>query len=102
LGTKYDVRCETCGYRAVVSGGKDVGMITVVQTMTCDDCKDLVDVIIGRFGEKDPVEDYDLDVELGACPQCGGTKVVPWDVARPCPRCRSEMIPGATVVEMWD
>ena len=101
MGTKYEVKCEDCGYRAVVSGGRDVGMMAVVETMTCDDCKELVDVLIGRFGQEGQVGDSDSDSQFGMCPQCDGKKVVPWGEARPCPRCGSTMVPGDLIVN-WD
>ena len=46
-------------------------------------------------------EDCELDSQLGTCPQCDGKKVVPWDEARPCPRCGSQMVPG-DLIENWD
>ena len=101
MGCKYELKCEGCGYSAVVSGGKDVGMVAVVQTMTCHDCKDLVDVLIGRYGEEGPIDDAVSAHELGSCPECGGKKVVPWDETRPCPSCGTQMVPGELAV-MWD
>ena len=101
MGCKYEVRCGGCGYRTEVAGGKDVGMMAVVQTMTCHDCKDLVDVLIGQYGEEGPIGDPEFDNKLRSCPRCDGKKVVPWDENRPCPRCSSHMIPGELTV-MWD
>jgi len=100
MGAKYQLKCGSCGYRAEVCGGKDIGMTAVVETMTCHDCKDLVDVLIGQYGEEGGAENPELNARLGACPQCEGTKVVPWDGARPCPHCGAEMSPDETTITM--
>ena len=47
MGTWTALTCEKCDYSTSVSGGKDWGMIHVVQTMICRDCSQLVDVVIG-------------------------------------------------------
>ena len=47
MGTCYQFRCESCGYDAQVSGGRDIGMQAVVRTMFCRGCCELVDVLIG-------------------------------------------------------
>jgi len=102
MGAKYEFKCGGCGHRAEVSGGKDIGMMAVVQTMTCHDCKDLVDVLIGQYGEEGAADNHELNKRLGSCPQCEGTKVVPWDEARQCPRCASQMVPDELTITMWD
>ena len=101
MGSQFEFTCGGCGYRAEVAGGKDAGMMAVLQTMTCHDCKDLVDVLIGQYGEDGPIGDPELDKRLGSCPRCGGKKVVPWDELRPCPRCDSKMTQGELII-MWD
>lgn len=103
MGTKVDFICPSCGYTAMVSGGRDVGMEAVVQTMTCEDCQTLVDVLIGRFGEDGPTGDANYDQDLNLCPQCRGTKVHPWPSQQPCPKCSGSMIEdenGLTIA--WD
>jgi hypothetical protein len=52
----------------MVSGGRDVGMVAVVRTMTCNDCKEVVDVLIGRYGESGPIGDPDYDADLNIFP----------------------------------
>jgi hypothetical protein len=42
-------------------------MVAVVQTMVCDSCSELVDVLIGRSGEEGPTGDPDYDKKLGVC-----------------------------------
>jgi hypothetical protein len=48
MGTSYQYTCESCGYEAQVSGGRDIGMMAVVRTMFCRSCRELVDVLIGQ------------------------------------------------------
>jgi hypothetical protein len=68
MGTAYNFTCTECGYSAMVSGGRDVGMVAVVRTMTCNDCKEVVDVLIGRYGESGPIGDPDYDADLNIFP----------------------------------
>ena len=101
MGTKFEFVCQQCGHSAEVSGGRDVGMVAVVQTMVCQDCKELVDVLIGKQGREGPTGDPDYDRNLGRCPRCEGVGLITWDDSRPCPRCDSEMIKGGTIA-LWD
>ena len=50
MGTTSRFTCDDCGYSASVSGGRDFGFMAVVQTTTCQDCRELVDVLIGHHG----------------------------------------------------
>ena len=52
MGQNYLFECNACGYNAHVSGAKDCGFVAVVQTMTCHNCNELVDVIIGAEGKE--------------------------------------------------
>ncbi len=106
MGTHFEFICEGYGYSAEVSGGKDRGMIAVVQTMICSDCTELVDVLIGRPGQDLPtdvpeLDDPDLDLGYGYCPQCDGKNVAPWEESRRCPRCDARMKKGNTRAQ-WD
>ena len=88
-------------YRAEVSGGKDYGMVAVVQTMVCNSCSELVDVLIGRAGTEGPTGDPDYDKDLGVCPQCRGKDLVVWDKSMPCPKCEGRMTKGQST-SLWD
>ena len=55
MGSQFEFTCDGCGYRADVAGEKDEGMMAVFQTMTCHDSKNLVDVLIGQYGEEGPI-----------------------------------------------
>lgn len=103
MGTTYDFTCQACNYTAHVSGGRDVGMIAVVHTMSCRDCRELVNVLTGRQGKDGPTGDPGYDKGLGRCPRCKGREVVAWTAPGPCPRCGEVM--GRSdygVVTMWD
>ena len=101
MGTCYRYSCENCGYEAQVSGGRDIGMQAVVRTMFCRGCRELVDVLIGKFGMDGPTGDADSDRDLGMCPECRGADVVVWVDGNPCPRCKGRMVRGEDFI-MWD
>lgn len=102
MGSKFAFECPDCGYSAVVSGGRDFGMMAVVQTMVCQDCKHLVDVLIGRFGEEGPTGDPDYDAQLGRCPDCEGQDVHLWQSEHPCPKCGVGMTRNSDFHMLWD
>lgn len=101
MGSLIAFTCDACGYAAQVAGGKDRGMVAVVETMTCGDCRGLVDVLIGEFGHEASTDDQERDEDLGVCPSCRSSQVVPWSKSRPCPRCGSSMTKGERVAS-WD
>jgi hypothetical protein len=97
VGTKFKFQCE-CGYEAEVSGGEDIGFSVKVQTMTCEDCRELVDVLVGAsFGEVEP----DMRKEIGRCPECGGARVRKWSEPHHCPGCGKRMKKGPATI-LWD
>ena len=103
MGKIFEYKCGQCEYTASVSGGRGVGMTAVVQTMICLDCKELVDVLIGRFGIDGPTGDPDFDNDLNLCPECRGSQVRPWSKKRPCPRCGERMSkPDNGLITLWD
>ena len=102
MGSRYLFSCSKCGYLSEVSGGKDCGMMAVVRTMICQDCADLVDVLIGRFGKEGLTGDAEYDKDIGLCPECDGANIVAWhERDRPCPKCDGRMIKGQATV-LWD
>lgn len=101
MGTLYSFECPGCGYSAEVSGGRDVGMDTVVQTATCANCRELVDVVIGWWGKDGPSGAPNLDCRLWRCPICEGMALDPWSDERPCPQCALSMEQG-NMTSMWD
>jgi hypothetical protein len=102
VGSHYEFTCAGCGYTAEVSGGRDVGMFAVVRTMTCSQCKILVDVLIGRAGKDGPTGDPVFDKDLNLCPECKSSAVRPWSNRRFCPRCRKKMTKDLKSEIDWD
>jgi predicted RNA-binding Zn-ribbon protein involved in translation (DUF1610 family) len=102
MGSKFNFACPSCGYSTMVSGQRDVGMVAVVQTMVCEDCQELVDVLIGCYGQDGPMGDPDFDKDLDLCPECEGQKVTPWASQHSCPKCGVGMIREDSPVLMWD
>jgi len=103
MGTRYEFRCRACGYSTTVSGGLDHGMVAVVRTMTCDDCKEVVDVLVGKYGQEGPTGDPSYDKDLRVCPNCSRRRVRAWDVGRSCPRCGSPMtLAHDSPTVLWD
>ncbi len=103
MGTKFGFRCTDCGYAATVSGGLDKGMVAVVRTMTCPDCMEIVDVLVGKYGEEGPTGDPTYDRDLNTCPNCHRRNVRPWMTNRPCPRCGKKMSLAHDVPKVnWD
>jgi predicted RNA-binding Zn-ribbon protein involved in translation (DUF1610 family) len=45
MGRSYWFECPRCGYRAKVSGGADRGLTFLVQTILCQDCRELCDAV---------------------------------------------------------
>jgi hypothetical protein len=45
MGRSYWFECPRCGYRARVSGREDGGLAFCVQTVLCQDCKELYDAV---------------------------------------------------------
>ena len=101
MGTKYVFKCNACGYRADVSGGRDCGFVAVVHTMTCHNCNELVDVVIGAEGKEGKTEDTEFNKGLGLCPICKGSNVDRWDDEKSCPKCDEKMIRGKMAM-LWD
>jgi hypothetical protein len=99
LGTCYHFKCH-CGYEAEVSGGEDVGFSVRICTMTCGDCRALVDVVVGPPMPDMPLED-DLMELIGKCPECKGANVKRWPKSYPCPKCNSRIQQGEPTIS-WD
>ena len=104
MGKAYNYKCDNCGYSAIVSGGRDFGFVAVVKTMICEDCKNLVDVLIGRHGKDGATGDIEYDRKLNICPICAGKNLKAWPTNHTCPRCSANMIRsrnGSDVI-LWD
>jgi hypothetical protein len=89
MATQFEFTCPGCDYADFVCGCEDVGMYAVWETMTCGDCRELVDVIVGHMGRRGPSGNEEWDRELGKCPECSGRNLSAWKHPGPCPRCGS-------------
>jgi Zn finger protein HypA/HybF involved in hydrogenase expression len=97
MGTRYGFRCESCGYQAEVSGGRDAGMATLTATVACEDCRRLYDV---------PTSEHPLDRNREneipiQCPVSPAHRVRLWQHPSACPKCGSTMKRGREVM-VWD
>ena len=116
MGALYCFDCLSCGYTATISGGKDCGMFSVVRTMLCNDCKELVNVFIGVHGKeykdltsleknlrsKGIFKDYSNSFRK--CPKCHKDNFLEyWNLKkRPCPNCGSNMHRKKETKLLWD
>ena len=101
MGSWIEFTCEKCAYRAEVSGGRDCGMVAVIETMTCWSCRQLVDVLIGQYGRDGRTGDSNYDKDLGICPECRSKDVAVWKESGPCPKCNARMTKGQPTA-LWD
>lgn len=102
MGTSYLFVCDKCKYHAEVSGGEDCGFHIKSHTMTCNDCRSLVDVSIEYHAHlAEMAKDNHFDIDFGACPKCKGFNVRKWDNPGPCPKCSGTMIQKHAVCN-WD
>jgi len=111
MGTRYLFKCKKCGYQVMSSGGKDYGMLAVVDTYVCKSCKEIVDVCIGEYGETYKKGEVQIkkrssfDLDFYKCPECGSdNNLVRWNkIKRPCPKCDGQMVKDiAGEIIMWD
>lgn len=101
MGALFTFTCPGCAYEAGVSGRKDRGMLSVVETRVCSECRIVVDVLIGAYGREGETGDPEMDRRLGLCPECSAPLSTPWPESRPCPKCGQSMMPGDDHI-LWD
>ncbi|ABB57029.1 hypothetical protein [Synechococcus elongatus] len=99
MGSKHNFICPSCEYESgLVSGQPDSGMMVAVDTMVCQDCQSVVDVVVQIF-----LDEYAAEIDLNCCPDCRGTRVSPWPSQHPCPKCQEPMVQDSLSPEMlWD
>ena len=112
MGTSYNYKCDKCNYSVQTSGGFDFGMLAVTDTYICTQCKEIVDVSVGVYGEKLSLEEsqkkqieLQLQMDFYKCPKCGSYKhLILWDTKKkPCPKCKGRLKKDDFGVEvMWD
>ena len=97
MGALYQFTCGKCGYTAEASGGQDRGMRIEVQTVSCAECKALVDVVVRQDADAVPKPRAARPV----CPENRKHRVTRWTDGDPCPRCGEPMPPGVSIA-LWD
>lgn len=85
MASLLEITCD-CGYRAeVAEGGLFAG---VVDLFICDDCREIVDLLVWSSGEDTTAPAGDVEPR---CDRCNGTRVRRWrdgyGEPGPCPRC---------------
>lgn len=100
MGTWKTFQCSKCDYSASVSGGPDGGFYIDTDTMVCNTCKEVVDVVTSL---RDIIEE-DSDSEINVCPVCHGKDLKKWKKSHPCPKCGGKMAEGGDLKEkiLWD
>ena len=69
MGSKYTFVCPKCSATQYSSEGRDYGFVAVIQPMICDDCNELVQVLIGHEGKDGPSGNPEYDKDLNICPE---------------------------------
>lgn len=93
MGSAFKFTCSQCGYEAEISGGADCGIEAATETMVCNACRALVDVLVASKNR---------EIDHPHCPECHSGNVVKWDARRrPCPRCSGLMNQG-DIAMFWD
>lgn len=101
MGQLYSFDCPSCGYHAEVSGGKDRGFVAFTQTKVCQDCREVVDVLIGKANELSTGQDITIPKAKQECPSCEGHSLKVWK-GRVCPKCGEKMNKSDGAICMWD
>jgi len=121
MGRTYLYECSKCGYRARVSGGADRGRHVAVQTISCADCRELYDAVIGfrpSLGrDNNPKTAPKFTILLSrlpprnalrwvklklACPVSPRHRFRLWKQPDKCPKCGAFLDPGGMPFRLWD
>ena len=79
MGRWHHFECPACGYNAEVSGGGDAGMQCCTQTILCETCNRLYDIVSARVPLFEPLP--------LRCPKRKTHLVREWQHPGPCPVC---------------
>ena len=106
MGSRYLFKCTNCDYTVESSGEKDWGKFAVVQPYICNDCREVIDVQVGEYGEVIPPEKLNEEQKKDyyRCDECSGTNLTLWNPKdRRCPKCGGEMQQDSDEpVLLWD
>lgn len=101
MGELNFFECSSCNYHAEVSGGKDRGFVAFTQTKVCQDCRQVVDVLVGEAGKLSGPKATTIPKAKQQCPTCKGHNLKVWK-GRACPKCGGKMKKGGGLICMWD
>ena len=131
MGRTYLYVCCRCCYRASVSGRAETGEQFAVQTIACEDCRELFDAVVrlksrmklpaepeaapaGPVPAKPAPKFSEMLNRLPprgarqwlawkpACPNDPKHRVRPWHYPDRCPKCGSPMEPNDRAFRLWD
>jgi hypothetical protein len=103
VGTTLGYICTKCEHAFESSDGKDRGFLMEAQSMTCGDCRDVVDVVIRPTESARGEMRSQLLTCAGLCPECDGTNLTAWDSSKPCPKCGGPVVIDPEGAEtLWD
>ncbi len=118
MGYRHTVNCTQCNYETVVSGGDDGGMRCTTTTISCQECRELFDVVTSRqpWDGSAGLSDEELVCPRSARAEADGDEdtvgssprhvVRRWKFPGPCPKCGEAMTQGRTdgpyTAVLWD
>jgi len=102
MGCKFIFKCPKCGTSLTSSRGRDCGFVAVIKPMICNDCNQLVEVLVGMCGMDGPTGDPEYDKDLNICPECKGKNLKPWPNNHPCLNCGTNMEMSDEPEIYWD
>lgn len=97
MGTLYQFWCESCGYGAEVSGGRDCGMASGTATVVCEICQELFDVVVSEDAISQK-PDREMPIR---CSKSSEHPCRLWTSPGPCPKCGATMVRGKETL-IWD
>jgi len=94
MGRTYVFKCKQCNHSVESSGHLDHGMWAVVKPYTCERCHNVVDVLIGEYGNIIPESELKgtQKDEFYCCSKCNSRNIIEWNPkTHPCPKCGNKM-----------
>jgi Zn finger protein HypA/HybF involved in hydrogenase expression len=91
MSARFKYGCTGCDYEIHVAGGISIGIDVGRDTMVCNSCKNLVDVVIRHIEPRNLQRSKEHKEAPFTCPLCKSGSVAQWNHRRPCPKCGKEM-----------
>ncbi len=93
MGNRYSFKCQKCNYTADVCGDSSAGMLVVLKTIHCLDCKKLYDVVV--------LDTRTMEEKAPRCPKSKKHRFQTWKYPDVCPQCGNEM-ENEGMTMLWD